>query len=128
MAQVVSIEQETIEVLEDVIEALYPEDVLPESESSRNQNTQPALYQSEYERSLAENWAKHQAEKRKRQEEYASTEFTSERANGTLRKCEAVKRSRKAKYKQELSLQHLLCVANEQLQSPPEKNLRKQFY
>lgn len=139
VAQAVSVEQETIEVLEEeIIEVLQPEDVLPESESIANPKSEPVLYQSEYERNLAENWAKHEAEKRKRQEEYRKHEKSMQRRyQESLRarereqmehweKCEAEKRSRQAKYKQELSLQHQPNVANEQLQSPPQKNLRKQ--
>ncbi|XP_062710319.1 uncharacterized protein LOC134288701 [Aedes albopictus] len=102
------------------------------------QGTEPIVYQSEYEKTLAENWAKHEAEKRKRQEEYRKQEKSMQRRyQENLRakeaeqkerweKCEAERRSRQEKFNRESSQQQQVLPAESLLQSPPKKNARKQ--
>nr|XP_029724616.1 stress response protein NST1-like [Aedes albopictus] len=102
------------------------------------QGTEPIVYQSEYEKTLAENWAKHEAEKRKRQEEYRKQEKSMQRRyQENLRakeeeqkerweKCEAERRSRQEKFNRESFQQQQVLPVESLLQSPPKKNARKQ--
>ncbi|XP_062705371.1 uncharacterized protein LOC134287501 [Aedes albopictus] len=95
-------------------------------------------HRSEYDKALAENWAKHEAEKRKRQEEFRKQEKSMQRRyQEDLRakekeqkerweKYETERRSRQEKYHQESSQQLQVLPVESNLQSPPKKNARKQ--
>lgn len=141
--EVVSDVLETIEVLEEhIIEEIQLETTQTKSGQNgiqeQRKETEPVVYQSEYERNLAENWAKHEAEKRKRQEEYRKNEKSMQRRyQEGLRamekermehweKCEAERKSRQEKHKRDASLQRQAQLVKEQMRSPPKKNSRTQ--
>ncbi|XP_029734493.2 uncharacterized protein LOC115269851 [Aedes albopictus] len=111
----------------------------PEVEEQKGcKNVNEPVYKSEYERNLAENWAKYEAEKRKRQEEYRKNEKSMQRRYKEglqakekaqmehWEKCEAERKSRQEKYRRDLSRQREAQSVVEQVQSPPKKSSRKQ--
>lgn len=142
-ADVISDALETVEVLEDDIieeiqlETIHTEEVQNGIQESRKE-MEPVVYKSEYERNLAENWAKHEAEKRKRQEEYRRNEKSMQRRYQEglkamerermehWEKCEAERKSRQEKHKRDASLQRQAHLVKEQVRSPPKKNSRIQ--
>lgn len=140
-----SMEQETIEIVEDddiIEEERQPEAVVTENTQSgsteHQEKAEPIVYGSQYEKDLAENWAKHEAEQRRKREEYRKHEKSMQRRyEEDLRarekeqmdhwqKCEEERRSRQEKYKREMSQQSQANQVKEQIQSPPKKSSRKQ--
>lgn len=133
-------EQESVEILEEeVIEEVDNEavDIVPVGSQETSEVAEP-VYRSEYERNLAENWAKFEEEKRRRQEEYRKNEKSMQRRykeslearereqRDHWEKCEAERKSRQEKYKRDLSRQRQAQLEKEQAQSPPKKSIRKQ--